>query len=173
MRSPAHPGGREIRLRIKPNQPQSHTMLFSRERQAARGSKVERTRIAGNLPNHTSEITAAQPLLQREQSILRRSGFHMDDPLLQVLRQACTIRPATETNSRAILNPEDPAYILAWRKRIRLRILGLLIQRIAHQGKRQPRPTRFAGFRKDLAMQRCSKPRPPTLSNRGVGGQRG
>lgn len=69
-------------------------MLFCGERQTPRGSKVERARIACNLSDYESEITAAQPLFQREQGIFRRFSSDMNKPVTHPLWQTSAIGPA-------------------------------------------------------------------------------
>src|SRR5690606_27001984 len=58
---PAHPRCGEVARGVWPDEKQGYSMPFSRERETTRGGKIERSRVAHDLPDHAGEVAAAQP----------------------------------------------------------------------------------------------------------------
>lgn len=98
-------------------------MLLRSKAEAARSGEIEPARIAGNLPDHTSKITAAQPLLQRKQGIFGSFRLYMDQPLAQVIRQPMHIGTTGLLDRAGILHPKHMAPVLRFGKRVLLRFL--------------------------------------------------
>ncbi len=61
-------------------------MLFRCQAEPTRCGEVETARIARQLSHDEGEITALEPLLQREKGILRVLGRDMDNAVTQMRR---------------------------------------------------------------------------------------
>ncbi len=155
--------------RVEPYQPQGHPMPLRRQRQPARGGKIECARIARHLPDHAGEIAAPHPFLQREQRILRAVGADVNDAVAQGFGQAGTVGPPGQPHRRAILHPQYRASILrllACRRGLR----GQIVQR---QRQREARSARIRAVRENLAMARPGQRLPRLPPVRAGGGKRG
>lgn len=139
-------------------------MFLCGQAQAARSGEIKRARIADNLPDHAGQVAAFEPLLQREQRVLRGLGLDMDQPVAQFLWQTVAVWSPAALDCAGILNPQDLTPIIDLGQRVLhiARHPRLCFQGIARQSQRQPRPARITGIRKNLAVQwLLGQARPP------------
>jgi len=59
-------------------------MLLRCKAESARGGEIKSARIAVDLSDHASEVTAAQPLFKRKKSVLWSFRLHMDQPVAHI-----------------------------------------------------------------------------------------
>jgi|GEM_PF-5713799 len=167
-RPPTHPRRGQIRLSLKPHQPQRNTVLFRRQAQPSRSGEIERARIACNLPDHAHQIAALEPLFEGKQCIFGSIRLDTDQPLAPFFGKPVKIGASVHGNRAAVLHPKDLPQIFRLGQIILLftRNCPGKTQRIARQGKRQPCPAGITRAGKNLAMQRLvSKTRtPPRLA---------
>ncbi len=135
-------------------------MLLRCKAETARGSEIERARVAGNLSDHAGKVAAFQPLLEREQRILGSRRLDMDEPVAQVGREAVVVGSSAKLHCAFVLHPQNLAAILClgeWV--ILLRCHG---ESIAGKGERQAGATGVLGTGEDFAVQRAvGEARPP------------
>lgn len=80
-------------------------MSFRSEAEPTRGSQIKRPGIARDLAHHEGQITAAQPLFQREQCVFGTFGGNVDQSVAQRSGQPGTIGPPAEPECPGILYP--------------------------------------------------------------------
>ena len=136
-------------------------MLLRCKAEPARGGEIKRARIAKRFANHASEIAAFEPLLKREQSVLRCLRLDMDQTVAQVSGKPVEIGPPTALNRIGVLHPQNVAAIFGLGERIFA--LPRHPQSVARQCEREPCSACIAGACKDLAMEwLIGKPGLPT-----------
>ncbi len=148
---PAHSRRGQFGRGIEPHQPQRHAVSFRRQAEAARGGKIERTRVARDLANHAGKVAASKPFLEREQGILGRSRFHMDQPVAQIGRQAMAAGTPAALHRAPVLDPQNLPPVIRLGQGI-FPLCGYP-QGIARQRQCHPGSTGIIGAGEYLAMQ--------------------
>ena len=165
---PTHTRRGQIRLSLKPHQPQRNTVLFRRQAQPSRRGEIERARITRNLPDHAHQVAAFEPLFEGKQRIFGSIRLDTDQPLAPFFGKPVEIGASVHCNRAAVLHPEHLAQIFRLGQSMFLltRNRSGRTQRIARQGHRQPCPAGITRACKNLAVQRLvSKTRtPPRLA---------
>lgn len=133
-------------------------MALRRQAKAPRGRKVERARIACNLPDDKSEIAAAHAFLQRKQRVFGLFCQNMDHAVADIGGKPGAIGSAIGPHGRAILNPQNGTLIIM--SGAPRTPMPPLIQR---QRQSRSHPATFARSPKHLAMARTGQAGTPTL----------
>ena len=81
-------------------------MPLRRQTEAARGGKVQRTRVARDFSDNEGEITTAHTFFQCEQRIFGPVCLHMNHPVADIGGQPGAIGPAIGADGRTVLHPQ-------------------------------------------------------------------
>lgn len=75
------------------------------KREPARGGEIENPRIARDLADHCGHIAAAQPFLEREESVFGFIGGDVDQATAKSRRQARPVRATARPERGLVLHP--------------------------------------------------------------------
>ena len=133
-------------------------MALRRQAKTARSGKIQRARIACNLPDDKSEIAAAHAFFQRKQRVFGLFCQNMNHAVADIGGKPGAIGPAIGPHGRAILNPQHGTLIV-----MRSGSRPFLPPLIKRQRQSCSHPATFARSPKHLAMARTGQTGSPTL----------